>query len=92
MLFAVLISVPFLIVRLIYALLSIFNAGAIWDPLAGAVAPFVIMHSLMEYCVVLICLFIGYRVDTLIPRNKNSTHQTQANGKRVSSDGYDELV
>jgi hypothetical protein len=54
-----------LAVRFAYALLSVFNDGASWSPLSGSIAPLAIMHSLMEYIVVVICLVTGFLLDPL---------------------------
>jgi hypothetical protein len=68
-------SIPFLAVRMTYACLSVFESNPKWSPLTGDIAPFVCMHSLMEYLVVLICVTCGH----LIQPTKNSAakHEVQ---------------
>lgn len=55
---------PFFIVRLTYAFLSIYRGAddETWDPLNGPVAPFLIMALLMEYFVVVIYLYLGFNI------------------------------
>jgi hypothetical protein len=65
--------VPFLVVRLAYALLTTFSAEDKWNPLTGDIAPFVVMHSLMEYCVVIVCLFIGFRTESFSTKKLQTT-------------------
>jgi len=55
-------SVPFLAVRMTFACLSVFDSNPKWSPLTGDIAPFVCMHSLMEYLVILICVTCGYSI------------------------------
>jgi len=55
-------SVPFLVVRITYACLGVFQTGekAIkWSALYGSIAPLVVMHSMMEYFVVLMYVTVG---------------------------------
>lgn len=55
--------IPFLVVRVVYALLGIFSTGTNatkWDPLVGNVAAFLVMHSVMEYVVVILYLVLGF--------------------------------
>lgn len=58
---------PFFIVRLTYAFLSIYRAAEdnTWDPLNGPIAPFLVMALLMEYCVVIIYLYSGFRIKAI---------------------------
>lgn len=53
-------SLPFLAVRLAYACLSVFVSNPIWSPLNGGVATSLLMLSMMEHIVVLICLVYGF--------------------------------
>ena len=56
---------PFLVVRIAYAFLSVFDANDLhskWNDLYGSVAAFVIMALIMEYIVVLVYLSIGFRI------------------------------
>jgi hypothetical protein len=54
---------PFFVIRLLYALFSIFaTSNTEWSPLRGSIAPFVIMALLMEYIVVCIYIFTGLHV------------------------------
>ena len=55
-------SVPFLAVRLAYACLSVFTMNPKWSILGGDIVPLVLMHSLMEYAVVIICVGIGHLI------------------------------
>jgi len=57
-------SIPFLAVRMAYACLSVFDPNQRWSPLDGDIAPFIIMHSIMEYLVVLICVTCGYLIQS----------------------------
>ena len=56
---------PFIAVRIAYALLAVFSADGLhskWNDLYGSVAAYVIMALVMEYAVVLIYLSIGIRI------------------------------
>ncbi|PCG93919.1 Hypothetical protein PENO1_060730 [Penicillium occitanis (nom. inval.)] len=55
-------AMPFFIVRLTYAFLSIYRQDQTWNSLTGPVAPFIVMALLMEYCVLLIYLYTGYKI------------------------------
>jgi len=64
-LIATTISIPFLIVRITYACLGVFQTGAKatrWSPLYGSIAALVVMHSMMEYIVVVIYISVGVLV------------------------------
>ncbi|EED22791.1 conserved hypothetical protein [Talaromyces stipitatus ATCC 10500] len=56
------IAMPFFVVRLTYAFLSIYHQDQTWNSLTGPVVPFILMALLMEYCVVLIYLYTGFKV------------------------------
>jgi hypothetical protein len=65
-------SVPFLIVRIVYGCLGVFQTHTVtWSTLSGSVAALVVMHSLMEYCVVVIYVVCGF---ILPPIGKGSAH------------------
>jgi len=51
-----------LAVRMAYACLSVFEPSQRWSPLNGDLAPFILMHSIMEYVVVVICVTCGYLI------------------------------
>ena len=56
---------PFLVVRIAYAFLSVFNSDGLqskWSDLYGSVAAFVLMGLIMEYIVVVIYLGVGIRI------------------------------
>lgn len=57
-------AMPLFIVRLTYAFLSIYRAAYddTWNPLNGPIAPFLVMALLMEYGVVIIYLYSGFRI------------------------------
>ncbi|KAE8555688.1 hypothetical protein TMatcc_002954 [Talaromyces marneffei ATCC 18224] len=55
-------TMPFFVVRLTYAFLSIYRADQTWNSLTGPVVPFIVMALLMEYCVVIIYLYTGYKI------------------------------
>jgi hypothetical protein len=58
-------SIPFLAVRIAYACLTTFSGDPTnpkWSPLFGSVAALVVMHSLMEYVVVVMYLTLGWLV------------------------------
>lgn len=66
---------PFFIVRLAYAFLSVYRDDDTWNSLTGPVAPFIVMALLMEYCVVVIYLYTGFKIH---PSTKASTaHNNQ---------------
>lgn len=61
-------SIPFLVVRLTYSCLAAFDTyhgdrhTLTWSPLYGSIAALVIMHSLMEYIVVVIYVLTGITI------------------------------
>ncbi|KAH8705236.1 hypothetical protein BGW36DRAFT_421802 [Talaromyces proteolyticus] len=57
-------AVPFFIVRLTYAFLSVYRGAEdkTWDSLSGPIAPFLVMGLLMEYFVVVIYLYTGFKI------------------------------
>jgi len=62
LLMATTISIPFLVVRITYACLGVFQTGAKatrWSPLYGSIAAVVVMHSIIEYIVVVIYVSVG---------------------------------
>jgi hypothetical protein len=59
---AIFMSFPFLVVRLSFACLGLFQEKDKWNPLFGSIAALVCMHSLMEYIVVLIALFTAFSI------------------------------
>lgn len=75
-------SVPFLIVRIVYGCLGVFQTHtATWSTLSGSVAALVVMHSLMEYAVVIIYTATGF---ILPPIGKESARaeRGEAQGQR----------
>jgi hypothetical protein len=79
------------VVRLAYALLSIFDSNnAKWSDLSGSIAALVLMHSLMEYCVVIILLVCGYSLE---PFNRPSESEVdQGTRRKLSAPEHDEFV
>ncbi|KAJ9365594.1 hypothetical protein C8Q69DRAFT_499204 [Paecilomyces variotii] len=55
-------AMPFLIVRVAYALLSVFSTSQKWNNLTGSIAAFVCMGLLMEYVVVGIYIGVGISI------------------------------
>lgn len=53
---------PFLIVRVAYALLTVFSTNQKWNNLTGSIAAFVCMGLLMEYVVVGIYIGVGITI------------------------------
>lgn len=55
-------SIPLLVVRIVYACLSIFDGTdtTTWSPLYGSIPALIMMHSLMEYLVVAMYVSLGY--------------------------------
>jgi hypothetical protein len=47
-----------------YACLSVFVSDQKWNPLDGKIVPLVLMHSMMEYSVVLISVVCGFLVQS----------------------------
>lgn len=58
-------AMPFFVVRLSYAFLLIYRQEETWHSLTGPVAPYIVMALLMEYCVVLIYLYAGFKIRDL---------------------------
>jgi hypothetical protein len=56
-------AIPFIIIRLTYSCMTSFRgtnfADPTWSPVFGSIAALVVMHSLMEYIVVVILLTLG---------------------------------
>lgn len=77
-------SIPFLIVRVVYACLSAFQSNiTTWNTLAGSVAALVVMHSLMEYIVVCIYATTGF----ILPPIGNGTARAERGEVRGTRDG-----
>ncbi|KAL1850068.1 hypothetical protein Plec18170_007165 [Paecilomyces lecythidis] len=74
-------AMPFLIVRIAYALLSVFSSNEKWNNLTGSIAAFVCMELLMEYVVVGIYIAVGMAIP---PVGKNKLGNS--NAEVVSSD------
>ena len=69
------ISVPFLVVRITYSCLTVFATSSDdtrWSPLYGSVAALVVMHSIMEYLVVLMYLVVGFSIPTIDTTGKET--------------------
>jgi hypothetical protein len=72
-------AMPFLIVRNVYALISVYSneSNSQWNSVTGSAAVFACMALLMEYFVVAIYLYIGLRIsrdqpdrdDNGVPKN-----------------------
>lgn len=67
LLWAVLLALPFILVRLIYSLLSVFSHNHNFNLITGSVAVLVVMRVLEEMIVVIIYLVIGWKTETLMP-------------------------
>ncbi|KAL1965849.1 hypothetical protein VTN77DRAFT_5170 [Rasamsonia byssochlamydoides] len=77
-------AMPFFVVRLTYAFLSIFRPlDLTWSALDGSVAPLVVMALLMEYIVVCIYLLVGFSIP---PASANEQRQSVECG----NDGVDD--
>jgi hypothetical protein len=77
-------AVPFLLVRVIYSVISVFsnsNLHSKWSPLYGSVGIFVGMALIMEYIVV--CIYIGVGISIPYSRDENRHHNTGSNGGGV---------
>jgi len=46
------------------------NGSTKWSALFGSVAAMAIMHSLMEYIVIWICIVTGFRLDSFVPKKR----------------------
>lgn len=46
-----------------------------WSPLYGSIAALVCMHSLMEYIVVVMYLFIGFSIPTVGHGKRSAKHR-----------------
>lgn len=58
-------AIPFIAVRITYALLSVFGSGGLqskWSNLYGSVGAYVTMGLIMEYIVMLMYLGVGIRI------------------------------
>jgi hypothetical protein len=65
---------------MVFACLSVFNPDSKWSTLAGGdVAAMVCMHSLMEYCVVLLCVTCGH----LLQPAKKLSRKDELGGQHV---------
>jgi hypothetical protein len=67
---AVIIALPFILVRLIYSLISVFSHNRHFNLITGSVAVWVVMSVLEEMAVVFIYLVIGWKTDTLTPTDQ----------------------
>ncbi|KAF2100488.1 hypothetical protein NA57DRAFT_74095 [Rhizodiscina lignyota] len=82
-LYAISASVPFLTVRIIYSCLSVFSGNLedpTWSPLFGSIAALIVMHSLMEYIVVVMYLATGFAIP-LVEKNKSGPGSYAAHGR-----------
>ena len=70
-------TTPFIIVRITYAFLSVFQAATTgglsskWDALYGSVGLFVGMVLIMEYVAVLVFILVGIRIPRIGKDNGN---------------------
>jgi hypothetical protein len=67
---AVIIALPFILVRLIYSLTSVFSHNRHFNLITGSVVIHVVMAVLEEMAVVFIYLGIGWKTDILTPTNR----------------------
>jgi hypothetical protein len=67
---AVIIALPFILVRLIYSLISVFSHNRHFNLITGSVVIHVVMAVLEEMAVVFIYLVIGWKIDILTPTNR----------------------
>jgi lysylphosphatidylglycerol synthetase-like protein (DUF2156 family) len=67
---AVIMALPFILVRLIYSLISVFSHSRYFNLITGSVVILVVMSVLQEMAVVLIYLVIGWITDTLPPTDR----------------------
>ena len=65
--FGVAIALPFLLIRLIYSVLSVFLHDHHFNIFNGSVAVYAVMAVLMEFAVVLDYLFVGFWTPKLAP-------------------------
>ncbi|GKZ35619.1 hypothetical protein AbraIFM66950_006319 [Aspergillus brasiliensis] len=77
LLLAVGLSVPLLLVRLIYSLLSVFTHNPTFNMLTGNVTVFLVMAVLEEIVIVVICLGVGM---TLEVRQRPTEYEAPAQG------------
>lgn len=66
----VIIALPFILVRLIYSLISVFSHNRHFNLITGSIAILVVMSVLEEMAVVFIYLVIGWKIDTLTPTDR----------------------
>jgi hypothetical protein len=67
---AVLIALPFIFVRLVYSLISVYSHNHNFNLLTGSVAIRVVMAVLEEMAVVVLYLAIGWKTDALKPADR----------------------
>ena len=67
---AVILALPFILVRLIYSLISVFSHDHHFNLITGSVAILVVMSVLEEMAVVVIYLVIGWKTDSVAPSNR----------------------
>jgi len=67
---AVILALPFILIRIIYSLISVFSHNRHFNLITGSVAIHVCMAVLEEMAVVLIYLAIGWKIDTLTPTDR----------------------
>lgn len=75
---------PFFVVRLTYAFLSVFKSSDLtWNPLAGPVGPFVAMALVMEYLVVCIYLLTGFSISPARDQRNDRIDGTRSQGRSL---------
>jgi hypothetical protein len=67
---AVIVALPFILVRLIYSLISVFSHNHRFNLITGSVVVHVFMAVLEEMAVVCLYLVIGWMTDALTPSNR----------------------
>jgi hypothetical protein len=66
---AVIIALPFILVRIIYSLISVFSHNRHFNLITGSIIIHVFMSVLEEMAVVIIYLVIGWKTEALTPTN-----------------------
>jgi hypothetical protein len=67
---AVIIALPFIFVRIIYSLISVFSHNRHFNFITGSIIIHVFMSVLEEMAVVIIYLVIGWKTEALTPTNR----------------------
>ncbi|KAI9801425.1 MAG: hypothetical protein M1825_003405 [Sarcosagium campestre] len=83
---AVAVSIPFLFVRLIYSVLSVYSENEHFNPLTGSVTVKLFMAILEELVVILTCLAVGIML-RVIPKSEKSAAVGSHVDSRPQSEG-----